>query len=365
MFKSIEELRHKRLKYIKEFIQECTVEEKIDAYYISMHILNKNELAFFKSNGKQIDRTDLVINEMWQKMFSDWYYFKTVNEIWFFNHIGFKVDFFYFPCDKPIQTKYRSDVRYLISNIETLDGSLKSDDPQLEMDGLNMLDEFHIKFKKQLKFKDFDIDEISEELLNILKNKSEETLSEFFEHIIEKTPDAIYAAEEPEGYIFRHNKKNKYAITKTDSEERKEMATSQKTQYEYLLLDFLKFFKESDNLESLFDHSYIRTVCQLFNSYILNWEKENENLESDVDSDSLQNPYVGQRFDICYMNIPDGTTQRLCRESELYKNVFKILLVNLKKQKKEDGTYMLMTPKSVKEWNEIVDIISHIANHDY
>lgn len=365
MFKSIEELRHKRLKYIKEFIQECSIEEKIDAYYVSLHILNKSELVFYKSNGKQVERTDFVINEMWQRMLSDWVYFRLANEIWFNNHIGFKIDFFYFPCDKPIQTKYRPDIRYLISDIESLDGVIKSDNPSEEMDGMNLLDEFGIKFKKQLKFKDIDIDELSEELLNILKNRSEETLSEFFEAIIKKTPDNIYAVEEPEGYVLRHNKKNKYAITKTDVTERKEMASSEKTQYEYLLLDFIKFFNQADNLESCLENSYIKTVCNLFNSYINDWEKKTDNLKDEINPESLQNPYVGYRFDICYQNIPNGTTIFLCRESELYKNIFKILLVNLKKHKKVDGKYMLMTPKSVERWNEIVDIISHTTNHDF
>ena len=96
MIKNIDNLKKKSISFITKFLDECTVEEKIDTYYVSVEIRSKNNIVFIKSNGKVIDRCDLILNEMWQQMFNDWTHFKMVNQDWFDSHIGYKIFMFYF-----------------------------------------------------------------------------------------------------------------------------------------------------------------------------------------------------------------------------------------------------------------------------
>ena len=133
-------------------------------------------------------------------------------------------------------------------------------------------------------------------------------------------------------------------------------AYSEHAQYEYLLLAFLKFWRNND-LTSLIDQSYVKSVCHLFNAFI-HEEKNTHIIENNVDISGLENPCVGHRFDICYTNIPNEITVQLCKENELYKNIFKILLVNLRKKKSSKNT-VLISENNIKEWNDIVKTIDN------
>ena len=96
--------------------------------------------------------------------------------------------------------------------------------------------------------------------------------------------------------------------------------------------------------------SYTKTVCNLFNNYIINGEKQTHTIENNIDIKGIESPYIGARFDIGYEYIPDQVTKELCKESELYKNIFKVLLANLRKGKDETHCIFL-TKKEVNDWN--------------
>ena len=72
MIRDIEELINKKLSYIEQFAEECTITEKIDTYYVCVEIQSKNTIVFKKSNNKQITRIDMYINSMWSKLMNDW-----------------------------------------------------------------------------------------------------------------------------------------------------------------------------------------------------------------------------------------------------------------------------------------------------
>ena len=113
MIKSIEKLAEQSSKYIKDFMLNCTIEEKIDTHYVSVEIISKNEIKIKKANGKEIDRVDLILNSMWNKLFLDWNYLMLSNKEWFEKHVGYGFKMFYFPCEKPINTLYDKDLRYI------------------------------------------------------------------------------------------------------------------------------------------------------------------------------------------------------------------------------------------------------------
>ena len=160
MLKDISELVKKSENFVRTFISECSIEEKIDTYYVGVDIKSRNNIAFLKSKGKVIDRNDLIINEMWQQFINDWTFFKSVNEEWFAQHVGYTVYMFYFPCQKPLMTKYKDNIRYLIDRVvyKGMKYSIEG-----EMGNLNMLDKFMIRFKHRLT-KNYDMDIIINEL---------------------------------------------------------------------------------------------------------------------------------------------------------------------------------------------------------
>ena len=61
MIKPIEKLAEQSSKYIKDFMLNCTIEEKIDTHYVCVEIISKNEIKIKKANGKEIDRVDLIL----------------------------------------------------------------------------------------------------------------------------------------------------------------------------------------------------------------------------------------------------------------------------------------------------------------
>jgi hypothetical protein len=346
MIKSLNNLKFKSYNYISNFLESCTIEEKLDAYYIKIDIRSKTNIIFIKSNGNEVDRCDLILNEMWQQLFNDWHYFRLVNNDWFEKHVGYKICLFYFPCDAPIFTKYKTDVSYVIDRIE-----YKSDiySPEDLMNDMKILDKFNIKFKKNL-IKNENI----EDIINEIKKHENKDIDyeEEFKKIINLNKSYLFAENKPEGYIFKYGNSIYQSI---EDKNFNRIAKAEKSQYEFLLIDFMKFMDTHMNL--ILSENYIKTVCLLFNSYI-EYEKETNHIKDNINTDSLLSPCIGKRFDICYTNIPDQITINLCKESDLYKNIFKILLVNLRR-KKSVKHCILMMKRNIDKWNDIVQIIKN------
>ena len=119
-----------------------------------------------------------------------------------------------------------------------------------------------------------------------------------------------------------------------------------------MLCDFINYCKKH-NYQSKIQTSYVKTVCTLFNDYIINWEEQTHNIEKNIDINSIQPPTYNNSFDICYEYIPDIITINLCKSSELYKCIFKILLANLKKGK-DNKKCIYMNKNQVEKWNIII-----------
>ena len=126
-------------------------------------------------------------------------------------------------------------------------------------------------------------------------------------------------------------------------------------------MDFINFWDNLDEINSvLVSNDYTKTVCLLFNKYINESERCTHKIENNVDASSLEAPCVGTRFDIGYDYIPDATTKTLCQENALYKNIFKILLANLRRRKKQEHCILLNKDK-VEKWNELVTTLKNIC----
>mgnify|MGYP003291911829 FL=1 len=343
MINDIEKLKIRSSKYIKEFMQGCTIEEKIDTHYITIDIISRNAIVFKKANGNEIDRVDLILNSMWNKLFLDWNYLKLSNANWFSTHVGYTIKMFYFPCATPILTQYDENIRYIFDKVIYNGHELNAEHI---LSDIKFPDVYKIDFKC-FQNKIEDIESVYNANINKLLS-GEKSFSEVFVSLINKD-SKLFASNEPEGYVFKYKNKIYQLINSSDINRK---IDKEKTSYEFLLSNFIKYCKLHAYTDKI-TQSYTKTVCNLFNDYIINNEKPTKFIENNIDIDSIENPNIGQKFDIGYEYIPDQVTKTLCQESELYKNIFKVLLANLRKGK--DFTHCIyLTKKEVDEWNVIM-----------
>ena len=340
MIKNIEKLKEQSAKYIKDFMLNCTIEEKIDTHYVCVEIISKNEIKIKKANGKEIDRVDLILNSMWNKLFLDWNYLLLSNKDWFESHVGYGIKMFYFPCEKPINTLYDENLRYIFDYTYFKDNIY---DAKEVLSSLKFPDAYKIDYKCLLnKVSPSSIRAIYQHHIHKLLNGEEDFTTVFMKLI--KDDSKIFAKEIPEGFIFKYNKK----IFQIENN-KIEVEAQEKSSYEFLLSDFIKFSKMHNYIDRV-NASYTKSVCNLFNNYIINGEKITHTIENNIDIKGIESPYIGEKFDIGFEYIPDQVTKELCKESELYKNIFKVLLANLRKGKDETHCIFL-TKKEVNDWN--------------
>ena len=341
MIKDITRIIEHSPKYIREFMSNCSIEEKIDTHYITIEIISSTNIRISRPNGNEIDRVDLILNSMWHNLMLDWNYLMLSNKQWFKDHVGLTIKTFYFPCEQPILTKYNSNIRYvfdrtIINNCDV--------DPEYILGDLKFSDAYAVSYKHLLNKIEkpgavFD--------LNFEKVKSGElAVGDMFKMLI-NSDSKIFALSEPEGYIFKYNNKI-YQLTNNINRK----VEWEKSSYEFLLEDFVKYCKTTDYTEKI-TQSYVKTVCNIFNDYIINKEKKTHFIEYNIDPNSIEHPNLGMKFDIGYEYIPDQVTKTLCQESVLYKNIFKVLLANLRKGK-DFKHCILLNKKTVEDWNNIM-----------
>lgn len=318
MIKDISEIYKKSEKIQKEFFENCTIEEKIDAHYITIEISSKDKLKFYKSDKKEIDKVDLIVNDMWGKLLNDWLYIMFSNKEYMEHHIGYKFSMFYLPTSKPLQTVYKKGIRYIISRIE-----------------------FN---KKQYNINEF---------INSIKyDKTKYLIVEHYKNLKcvdgEKYPlDKRYCLFDDVSVIYRYKK----LIYQKDYTKHIDINKS-KAPYEYILIDFLKFMKNR-NIKTYI--SYTSEVCALFNNYILNFFDKNKILKNISEKD-LEPSYLGEKPKINYEYIPSILTKTICQSDKLYENIFKILIVNLRKYKNYKNC-ILLSKKQCEEWHQLVNKI--------
>lgn len=340
MINNIETIKSYSPRYIKEFVRNCTVEEKIDAHYITVQIISGAEIQFVKANGNVIDRVDMILNSMWNKLFVDWNYLRMSNVDWFEHHKGFSIKMFFLPCSKPITTKYDDNLRYIFDRAVYNDTEI---DVKEVLKDIVFPSAYKVGFKCTMLKKKLTDNALNEFLLQLMSSDSNS--SECFISIIDGE-STKFAIEEPEGYIFKY--KNKIFQTASSSRQ----ISSEKASYEFLLSDFIKYCKSTNYIAKI-SQSYIKSVCSLFNDYIINFEKLSNTMMKNITAESIEAPYLGARFEMGYSYIPDQITKMLCKENKLYENIFKVFLANLQKGK-DVKQCIILNRKQVDDWNNIV-----------
>lgn len=356
MINSISKLKEHSFKYIKEFMEGCTIEEKIDAHYVSVMVTSPTQLKFFKSSGKEIDRVDLILNAMWNRLFMDWNYLLISDREWFSSHVGATIYMFYLPTSKPILTEYEDGLRYLIDRVVVGDRELGKD----VVRNIKFPNEYKVGYKTTLKkVSPEEVDEIYDK--NIPNMVGDMDFKHIMRELVAKDAKPLSKGN-PEGYIYKFRNKI-YQDVLDDSTRHVDKGYApdnrkvdkERTSYEFLLSTFIKYCRTMDYTDKI-NISYTKTICNIFNDFIINYEKVNGNLARNIDMESIECPYLGERFDICYEYIPNPITKSICRENVFYKNIFKVLLANLRKGK-EYKHCIYMNRMEVDQWNELVKAI--------
>lgn len=341
-----------------EFIsimKKCIFEEKFDTHYVKVKILGSKKIVCCKSDGRAVTSEDIILNKMWSDYVEDFAYLQTTQEFQDFikENVGCTLGLFYFPCHKPINIKYnfKSDRLYILhqiyDNYEKYEKLLSHNiHPNIHMptDFSNIDKGFEIYYPEY--------HYISEPMADILYDtcKWEPTLKNSWCENIDDIE-----------YIFHY--KNRYYQISNNKEYNIKPEHTERSSYEFVLCDFINFFNQF-NIEQL-RGSYKQIVCTCFNAYIENWEKTTNYINNNVDASALLPPHIGYMHpdNIKPPYITNPKTLALCNESELYKNIFKILLANLKSIKKKKYC-VYMNDKQIKQMNNIVKAIKNIKTED-
>lgn len=355
MIKDISTLRDRSTEFLTRFVENCTIEEKIDAYYISVEI-HTHRLAFRKANDRKISRQDMILNAMYGTLVNDWQYFRMANPEWFTEHHGDRIYMFFVPSRKPIMTEYKDDIVYVIDRIVSASGKELPQEDTFSICGLTHAEKFGISMKETLPKSDAFV---TEDVIHKIRKDDRTWITDL---LSDDASAYLLSSGQPEGYIVRMGHKYIFQTTFTPQTERG--ASTERAQYEYLLMDFIRFWEQLDDIDCFISGGdYVKTVCALFNDYIINDEKYTHKIENNIDENSLEPPCLGTRYDMGFEYIPDKTTREICSEKNLYKNIFKVLLVNLKKQKNIKHC-LLMNQEKTEQWNNIVRTLKNLTSNE-
>lgn len=305
--RNLHSIKDRSQKFQDWFLRGCTVEEKIDGHFVTMQIVSKNTIVFFKSNKNKITRSDMILNSMWKDLVLDWNVLMFSNKEYIENHIGWKFNMFFLPFKKSINTEYKEGIKYIISSIEF--NGKKQD---IQKDFFDLIDIQDNKIVPQI-----------HDIRNGNKIHLENVDNYLNIDFIDKSK--IYASDVPEGLIFR-NGKELYKIMFTAQEK----IDSRQCSYEWILKEFLNFTKTCDYV-SLLSSSYSKSVCNLFEAFIDSVDISY--MEENVFIEELEAPYVGVKPKMNYEYIPSERTKIICKSGKIYENIFKILLANLQRRK--------------------------------
>lgn len=340
MIHNISEIKKRSTGFIKKFLSECTVEEKIDAPYVQVEI--RRQTLIYRKCGRKLTGVDLILNDDYTLLMKEWEMLRHVNSDWFDAHVGYSINMFFLPCATPVVTEYKPDVRYIIDTVARWG---TEENIAEEMKNLNMLDEFHVWFKRPLE-RLSDIDDLTLETSARTYRTSDNITGEQLVRQLFDTSN-LFAANKPEGFII---KTNKY-VFQTETPERV-LDNKERTQYEYLLIDFSSFWESIADIYAFIGNSdYVHSVCTLFNAYV-EWQQRKP-LKDNIDAAGIEPPYLGHKPETGFRHIPNMKTVQLCKRSRLMENAFKVLLVNLQKEKKPQQC-VLMGQRHVDRWNSIV-----------
>lgn len=331
--------------------KDIKVFEKLDMFYFKVMISNNN-YTILSHNHKLITESDMIINSMWYDInnFVKDNIYNKCSEI--YNKYGnVIIGFFYCPCEKPLHIKYNNFLNNNLSNNKFIISSVKT----IHKHDIN-IQEFCVN-NRLLNIRGIgggpiiSTDNNFIDYLNKYAHKeiSKQTFINYCNNIKTFSGNAF---NDIEGLIINDNG-NLYQIIINDSNDTK---IYNRTDYDYLIKDFIEKFDKLDILYSYNDNvntAYLNTVCDIFLKYV-----EMSDVINYIDNEKNLLP-PGEQYisDISYNLINNHNIETICKLSNIHKNIFRILYKGLKRHRKTT-IYSTLSNDDIDKWNNIVDKIS-------
>lgn len=358
---------------IKKFLTSCSISEKMNTHYVKISIISPNNIICLKGNNEVVTQTDIILNKMWRNYIEDWTLIKNNPGFKEFakRYIGCTLGLYYFPNHIPLGTEYefKGERCYIINKIYdnynkaniSLNIAFKELKFYMGISGLvNPDGKYSIAQDNPLYF---DVIKLNEILDKISDTNTEEIIKDIKDAIV---ADFVYATDTKHVNYILKSDKHQYQLLDEDAPDSKNIIDSkERTSYEFVLCDFMKFFHQH-NMMSKVRGSYRNIICYLFNEYITKFEAETHTLENNILPESIEPPHVGYDHgdsinDSVY--VPNTLTRQLCNSSILYRNVFKLLLANLKVYKHKKYC-VYMNDEQIGALNTIVHAIEIIKTDE-
>lgn len=363
--KNISKLMEKSASYQKGFLENCHIYEKIASFYFHVKIKNKNTLVFYKSNNKEIEYDDLILNKMWNTPIEDFTKMFLSDKEFMEKCVGFTFSFFYFPVSNPLGIDYSDgqgelSYRYILDHI-TL--------PNKNTHSVGYVDEFKKIDKNSLirpigiclKDSNRTVDE-KKSLNESIRSRKNENILKFIYSLIDTEKLCAPSIQKAEGFILKTDTDVYQIINNSDNEYE---VKNNRLALEIFVHSFVDFLNKTEYTDCFVSNNYTINVCHIFLKY-KKWFEENDNAKFfkfyNIKSDDLESPtfgyYGGTFFDL----IPVKSVRELCQQEPFWNNVFKILLNGLKKEKKHTPNDLILSSDDIKIWNTLVGVFAVYSN---
>lgn len=367
MIRQLTQIKNESPKFIKEFFENCTITEKIDAHYCFVRICSKHNFKFFKNDKKELTQVDMIINSIWEPMMKMLTELLIKNFEWTERNIGTEIFFFYFPNKCPLRTTYKNDYSFVFDRIE-YPSNIK---PETYDEYKERFNDFLSLSTKKLVHGTTTYNTrygihpswwLEENEYDINPDMSVKDMYDIFSKC-----NIGLLSDDPEGFILRDGK-HTYQICKHNPSE--PISFSQKTYLEYILMDILKYYKKNkDDFDKFITpHNYVKTICNIFESYYI--DRVNF-IHMNFYPEDLTPYHIGPKLpETNYNLIPSSKTTCMIRDTEndpdgMAELVFKLMLVNLKKKLKcKDnvrGGHPIATEIFIEDWNKFIDYLLKVT----
>lgn len=368
MLRDFNKVTKSELNYF--YSHEIHIYEKLDMFYFNV-IVMENGCTILKSNHHIIDKIDCIVNSVYTDISNFVNKYIIANKPKILKNFGeCIVGFFYCPVEQPFMIAYKNSPcvgKFILSNIKSLitNETIKVDQTDstyfapesvlctypeivsLKFDSLNKDTYLNIKsiFVNYIKGNitgNECISTLLKAVSDIVKEYDEDFCTTFT-----KIPES-----EIEGIVIKFGK---YSFQILNKEPEQIDAPPRLHIYDELIKDFLNWYVLSDNDISIED-DYITTVSKLFINYV-NSADFPKNYKGSPDN--FLPAITSYTADLDYNLINNDTVKVLCKYNELFKNIYRIFIHNLRYTKNVRPSQFL-NEDDFALWNEIVNKINPV-----
>lgn len=325
-----------------------SVEECIAAPFFTI-ISTDGKFIVKNSNGCEVTDDTILLNDMYKTImdFSNRFVKANID-----SYKSFKAGFFYFPTDKPRHINYpKYSGKFMMSYIDDGSEGDVNIGPALSSMGDEML-----PFMPLLNFQ-----KITKTTIQYIKDCANRDITPFelatilsCAHTNINVLKGRTRIQDMEGVVVRFStdgKKSKQYIIRLNECNPINDSSERKMCRDILLKDFCRWFV--DERPNIINDTYTNIISDLFVKYINYTDFANK---YDIDAKFLEPPHIGYIGDLTYDLIDDKTVVAICKHSEIFKNVFKILFNTFRKPiKSHEGG--ILSETNVKDLNDIIKAI--------